>query len=67
MDGPRGYCANKLDRERKTNTIWFHLYVESKKQNKLINITKQKKSHRYREQTARGKGYRGKREIGKRD
>ena len=31
---------------RKTITIWFHLYVESK--NKW---TKQKQAHRYREQT----------------
>ena len=32
MDGPWGYYAkwNKL----KTNTIWFHLYVESEKENK---------------------------------
>ena len=35
MDGPRGYYAkwNKSDRE-KTNTTWFHLYVEFKQQNK---------------------------------
>ena len=26
---------------RKTNTIWFHLYMESKKQNKWTNKTKQ--------------------------
>ena len=36
-------------RQRKTNTTWFHLYVESKKQNKCTDITKQKQ--RYREQT----------------
>ena len=23
----------------KTNTVWYHLYVESKKQSKLVNIT----------------------------
>ena len=34
---------------RKTNTVWFHLYVESEKQNKW-NI-KEKQSYRYREQT----------------
>ena len=35
-------------------------YVESKKYNKLMNITKKKQTHRYREQTSsyqeRGKG-----------
>ena len=35
---------------RKTNTL-YHLYVESKKYNKLVNITKKKQTHRYREQT----------------
>ena len=37
--------------QRKTNTICFHLYVESKKLNNGIYITKQKQTHRYREQT----------------
>ena len=37
--------------QRKTNTVWYHLYVESKKYNKQMNITKQKQIHRYREQT----------------
>ena len=37
--------------QRKPNTVWLHLYVESKKQNKWTNITKQKLTHRYREQT----------------
>ena len=27
-------------RQRKTNTVWYHLYVESKKQNKLVNKQK---------------------------
>ena len=34
--------------QRKTNTIWFHLNVESKIQNKQ---TRQKQTHRYRERT----------------
>ena len=33
--------------QRKTNTTWFHLYVESKKQNKQ---TKLKQTHTYKEQ-----------------
>ena len=49
--------------QKKTSTIRFHLYVESKK-TKLMNkhtITKQKQTHRYREQTGgcqRGEGWR---------
>ena len=34
MDGPRGYYAEWNKSVRETNTIWFHLYVESKEQNK---------------------------------
>ena len=34
MEGPRVYYAKWNVRQRKTNTVWFHLYVESKKQNK---------------------------------
>ena len=41
MDGPAGLREVKSDRE-KTNTVWFHLNVESKKHNKWPNITKQK-------------------------
>ena len=39
MDGPRGCYAkqNKLD---KTNTICYNLYMDSKTQNKHINIRK---------------------------
>ena len=33
MDGFGGYYAkwNKSDKERQINTVWYHLYVESKK------------------------------------
>ena len=34
-------------RQRKTNTIWFHLYMKSKEEKQA----KQKQTHRYREQT----------------
>ena len=59
MDGLRRYYAkwNKSKRERQ---IWFHLYMEFKKQRKWTNITKQKQSHRHREQTGgyqRGGGW----------
>ena len=33
-------------RQRKTNAMWFHLYVEPKKQNK-----EQKQTQKYRDQT----------------
>ena len=33
------------------NTVCYHSYVESKKYNKLVDITKKKQNHRYREQT----------------
>ena len=45
----RVLCLVKSVRQRKTNTVSFHLYVEFKKQNKLINIAKQKQTQRYRE------------------
>ena len=50
-------CIMLSEIKRKTNTVWFHIYVECKKQNKWTNITKQKKSYRYIEQT--GGGQRG--------
>ena len=34
MDGQRGYYAQW--NKSKTSTMWFHLYVESKKHNKQI-------------------------------
>ena len=48
---------------RETNTVWYNLYVESKKYSKLVNIIKMKQIHRYREQissygeTEVGRGY----------
>ena len=39
--------------QAKTNIIWYHLYVESKKKstNELLFRTKQKQTHSYRKQT----------------
>ena len=39
MDGLGGHYS-KWNKSEKTNTVWYHLYVESKKYNKLVNITK---------------------------
>ena len=36
--------------QRKTNTVWYHLYFEYKTYNKVVNETKKKQTHRYREQ-----------------
>ena len=38
-----------ISQTEKDNTIWFHLYVEPKKQ-KQKQKNKQNKTHRYREQ-----------------
>ena len=43
---------SEIGRQRKTNTVWYYLYMESKIYNKLVNITKEKQIHRYREQTS---------------
>ena len=37
--------------QRKTNTVYYHLHVESKKHSKLVNQIKKKQTHRYREKT----------------
>ena len=55
MDGPGGYYTKWNKSDRKTSTVWYLLYVESK----LVNITKKKQTHGCREQTS---GYQWKRE-----
>ena len=42
----------KKVRQRKKNTVQCHLFVESKKYNKIVSITKNKQTHRYGEQTS---------------
>ena len=37
--------------QKKTNSVCYHLYVESRKI-KLMNITKKKQTHKYRKQTS---------------
>ena len=34
MSGPRGYYFLSEINQIKTNTVWYHLYVESKKKKK---------------------------------
>ena len=47
-----GIMLSEISQTRKTNAVWYHLYVESKKYNKIVNITKKKQTQRYREQTS---------------
>lgn len=58
---PEGTMLSEM-RHKKTNTTWFHLHMESKKQNKETNKQKmkqnktykpktQKQNHKYEEQT----------------
>ena len=51
MDGSQHYANwNKSHRERQI--LYDIIFEESKKYNKLVNITKKKQSHRYREQNS---------------
>lgn len=34
------------------NIVWYHFYVKAENYNKLVNTTKNKQTHRYREQTS---------------
>ena len=57
---------SEISQTEKDNTVRYHLYVEPKKYNDLVNITKKQQIHRYREQTSGyhwGKG-RGRGNIG---
>ena len=38
--------------QKKTNAIWYHLYVESKKKVQISVYTKQKQTQRCRKQTS---------------
>ena len=50
MGGWEGIMPSEIS-QRKTNIVWYHLFVESKKYNKLVNITKKKQTYRSIEQT----------------
>ena len=49
--GLEAIMLSGMSQMAKTNTVWYHLYVESKKYNKPVNTTTKKQIHRYREQT----------------
>ena len=55
MGEPEGhYASERSQAEKDKNIVWYHLYVESKKYNELVNITTTKKQqiHIYIEQTS---------------
>ena len=39
-------CLVKHAKQRKTNTVWYHLWVESKKHRKPVSITKKEQTHK---------------------
>ena len=49
MDGPRDDHAEVS--QRKTNIIWYHLFMESKKIVQTNLHTKQKQTHRHRKES----------------
>ena len=51
MDGPRDYHIKKSKSDRKTNIIWYHLHVESKKRVQVNLFSEQKQTHRLWKQT----------------
>ena len=42
---------SEISQTEKTNAVFYHLYVGSKEQNKVVNITEKKQTDVYREQT----------------
>ena len=44
--GLGGHYAKWNKSDRNIRMAWYHLYVESKKYNKLVNITKKQQTHR---------------------
>ena len=53
MNGLGGYDAKWNNADREGHILWYHLNMEPKKHNKVVNITKRKKqTHGYREQSS---------------
>ena len=50
--------------QRKTNSVWYHLYVESKKYNELVNITNRLTDTESKQVVTSGGGGRGKTGVG---
>ena len=43
---------SEISQTEKDKYYRYHLYIESKKYNQLLNVTKKKQTHRYIEQTS---------------
>ena len=50
MDGPRDCHSDWNKSDTKTNIIWYHLYVQSKKIIQINLFTKEKQTQRYGKQ-----------------
>ena len=59
VDGLGGMLTEMCQTEKDQYPKDYHLYVESEKYNKLVNRTKQKWTHRYREETSGSSRERG--------
>ena len=40
---------SEISQTKKTDTVWYHLDMEPKQYNKLVNITKKTQTQRYRD------------------
>ena len=56
MDRIDGIIPSEINQTEKDKYVWYHLYVEYKKYNKLVARTKNKQTQRYREQTSSYQG-----------
>ena len=52
MDEIDGIILSEINQTEKDKYVWYHLYVELKKNNKLVARSKNKQTQRYREQTS---------------
>ena len=55
MDGPKDTMLSKIN-QRKTSTIWSHLHVKSRKQNKWTTKPKEKQNDTYGTDWCLGEG-----------
>ena len=44
-----GFILSEISQTENDKSVRCHVYAESKKYNKLVNITKEKQTHRHRE------------------
>ena len=63
LDGLGGIYAKWNKSDRKTNTVWYHLYVESKKYSKLENKAKKESDSENKLVVTSGERGRGERQY----